>query len=412
VAAVLGLVSFAIVARGLTLDEFGALTLVVSYVGVMIRLCSFQSWQALINYAAGFAAQGEQSNIAATFRFGFYIDAAACVLAWVLAWSLAGVAAQVFAWRPQVEEAARLYAVVAAVSITGAPTAILRFYDRFDRLAWHQVLGAVVRLAMIAAVFVVEPTLQAFLYAWMASHVFSHLLLVGLSLRTLSDQGLMSRKMHQVPVTAVASSPMLRFLFASNVDGTLRIVRDLDVQVVALFVDEGAAGLLRIARQIAAFVGRLVDAFFHAIYPELAELAAADQWQRLRAFVGATSIRVGLFALMPLLGFVLIGETMLGWVFGDIYRAAYEVTVVLLLAMVVWGFAQPFAPAVLAVGRAWRLTAAHFVSACVYLSLIVSLVPVFAVAGAGWAMLGLYVVWGLVVFWTYQVFVPRDLAVA
>jgi O-antigen/teichoic acid export membrane protein len=401
------LVSFTLIARGLELADFGALALIVTYVGIAIRVCNFQSWQALINHASGHAAHDGLGHVGATFRLGFTIDLLACVIAAIFAYVLAPFAAELFNWRDELEAAAQLYALVAVVSITGTPTAVLRFYDRFNWLAWHQVLAALIKLVFTLIVFVSAPRFETFLWAWMGAHVASHVILTSLGLAAMAKAQLFSPDGRSIPMADVATRSMWRFLMASNVDGTLRVVRDFDVQLVAMFIDESAAGLLRIGRQLAAFVGRIVDAFFYAIYPSLTDLAANGEFKTLHNLVMSSSWRVGLFALVPLVLFAAVGEPLLALVFGEAYRDAFGVTLALLLGMAVWGFAQPFAPAVLSVGRAWSVTSAHFIAACVYLFLIVTLVPTMSVVGAGIAMLGLYIVWGLLVAITYRTYVPR-----
>ena len=241
----------------------------------------------------------------------------------------------------------------------------------------------------------------------MGAHLFTHLLLIGMSWRTYRAHRQSPMGSPTINVREVASFSMLRFLFVSNLDGTLRVARELDAQVVALFVDESAAGVLRVARRLAAFVGRLVDAFFTAIYPELANLAALGKWHELRRFVKSSSLQVGFVATLPLIGFVLLGEFLLTLVFGAEYSNAYTVTIILLAAMVIWGFAQPYAPAVLALGQPTRLLLVHTFATCVYMALLFALVPKLSIIGAGLALCALYLVWGLLVFYAYQKQVPR-----
>ena len=75
--------------------------------------------------------------------------------------------------------------------------------------------------------------------------------------------------------------------------------------------------------------------------------------------------------------------------------------------MVLWGFAQPIAPAILAIGRPGASLVAHSQAALVYLAMLILLVPEMGIIGAGWAMFSLYACWAGVMLFAYQKLVPR-----
>ena len=400
-AALIGFASFALAVRGLGAEQFGALVLVFTYVGAAIRFCGFQSWQALISFTAQHAENNNQDQVAATFGFGFFIDAIGCLLAAVLAWLLSPLFATLFSWSAEVERAVEVYTLVALVSLSGAPTAALRFYDRFDLIAGHEVASSMLKFFFVLVAFIWFPTFSGYLAAWMLGHVATHLLLVGLGRYTLRKAGATLRQREGARIKNAASWPLLRFLFISNLDGTLRVVREFDVQFVALFVDEAAAALVRVARQIGAYVGRLVDAYFVAIYPDLAKLAASKQWQALSRLVTTSSLQAGMLALVPLFGFWLLGQDLLILVFGNDFGNAFATTCVVILAMVIWGFVQPFSPAILALHKAETLLAIHAIAALAYLTGLIVLVPEIGAVGAGWALTLLYVTWGALAAFFY-----------
>ncbi len=399
--------SFILTARYLGAEGYGALALVIGFTTAILRLCEFQAWQALITQAAHYKTLNQNAKVASLFKLGALVDIVSCGVAFLIALGTVGLAAELFTWRVEVLEAAEIYLFVLLVSARGTPTAVLRFYDRFGSIAAHQILSAIIKLLCVLFVIANELSFKNLIFAWMFSHVAEYLIIQALAFKVfLSELG-------EVPIQAnagiraVSTSALFRFLVTSNLDSSLRMVRELDVQFIALFLDENAAGILRVARQLSAFAGRLLDAFYSAIYPDLAKLAAQKEWSDLRVFVARSAFSVGLLAFLGMGTFAAIGNWLLAFIFGAEFTDAYTITCILLLSMVVWGFVQPFAPALLAASSPGPVLFAHSIAAAFYLIMLLVLVPSQGILGAGWAMLSLYAVWGGLVLLAYQRIVPR-----
>jgi O-antigen/teichoic acid export membrane protein len=406
-AAAIGVVSFILTARYLGAEGYGALALVIGFTTAVLRLCEFQAWQALITQAAHYKTLNHNAKVASLFKLGVIVDFASCGVAFLIALGTVGIAAELFTWRVEVLEAAEIYLFVLLVSARGTPTAVLRFYDRFGRIAAHQIVSAIIKLLAVLFVIANELSFSHLIFAWMFSHIADYVILQTMAFRVFLTELGEAPSQAGTGIRAVATPALFRFLVTSNLDSSLRMVRELDVQFVVLFVDENAAGILRVARQLSAFAGRLLDAFYSAIYPDLAKLAAQKEWSNLRVFVARSAFSVGLLAFLGMGTFAVIGNWLLAVIFGGEFTAAYGITCILLLSMVVWGFVQPFAPALLATGSPGPVLFAHSIAAAFYLIMLIVLVPGQGILGAGWAMLSLYTIWGGLVLLAYQRIVPR-----
>ncbi len=401
IASLIGVVSFVVVTRALGPSQFGALVLVYTFGNAMTRLCGFQTWETIIRFSAREnAASEDDGRTSAVFRFGWLLDVLSCAVAAVLMVILTGLAAELFNWSDQVRGAVPWYAVAVAASITGAPTAALRYFNRFDLIAWQRISAALVRLVIMLLVVVIEPTFTGFLVGWIVSHVVGHVLLIVLGLSVQRGNGLTFSG--STPVREVVDREVWRFLGASKANNVIRVFRELDAQIVAAFVDEAAAGLLRVARQLAAIVVRFVDAFFEAIYPDLADLAAKGEIALFRKFIRNVSVQVGVVTLLPLVGFIFLGEWFLNLVFGTAYAPAYVTACVLFGGLVAWGFAQPLAPGLMALGAPGKLFVVNLVATCVYLVVLLVLTPDLSHVGAALAMASLHVSWGLTAVLMYR----------
>jgi O-antigen/teichoic acid export membrane protein len=107
------------------------------------------------------------------------------------------------------------------------------------------------------------------------------------------------------------------------------------------------------------------------------------------------SALLGVAGFLAWAGYLLIGERVLTAVLGESYLNAYGVSVWCLLAMVVWAFAQPLAPAMLAIGQYNATFRIHVMTTLGYIGLLYVMVNNFALIGAGIAFLAFYVSWAI-----------------
>lgn len=409
IASLIGVVSFVIVTRTLGPEQFGALVLVYTFGAAMTRLCGFQTWEMVIRFAAEEnAGSGDTARISAVFRFGWLLDVISAAVAATLTVLLARVAGWVFNWSVLVESSVYWYALAVLATVAGGPTAALRYFNRFDLVSWHRISAALVRLVIMVCVVWVAPTFEGFLAGWIVAHILGHLILVVFGVYVQRANSL--RFTESAPLKAVVNRDVWRFLGASKLNNVVRVVRELDAQIVAAVIDESAAGLLRVARQLAAIVVRFVDAFFEAIYPDLADLAAGNRNDLFRALVRRASLQVGLLTLLPLAGFIVAGAWFIDIAFGVAYSDAYLTTCVLLAGLVAWGFAQPLAPGLMSLGAPGKLFVVNLLATSVYLLLLLYLVPGWSHVGAGMAMAGLHVTWGLVAVYMYRTVLRQRIA--
>ena len=163
-----------------------------------------------------------------------------------------------------------------------------------------------------------------------------------------------------------------------------------------------AVGIVKVARQISAFVGRFMDSFFHAIYPELALLKAKRKRLNFAKLIKQASLLVGAVSLVILAVASLIGQPIITAIFGTSYDTVYELMLILLFGMSVWGFAQPIAPGLMALGEVGAMLMNHFVAAAIYLLALWTLVPEIGMVGAALSFVIFQALWALISWFTLR----------
>ena len=409
-AAFFGLLGIALTARALEPVEFGMLMMVVSFAGVVIRLCGLESWQALIKFGADRRAEDPAADISDLLRFGIFLDVFGCLLAAGVLFGLAQAFGAWLGWRPEVVEGTQAFAIAALLSLTSTPTAVLRMYNRFDLVAQHRVAAALAKLLVIGFTCYFDPTFNGLLLGWVLGQILHDvsLAVVGGTQLHRNGQRLFGANS---PFFARVDSAVWRFVLKSNLDSVVRAVRELDVQLVALLLNEVAAGMWRLGRQIALVVGILVNAVLEAIYPQIAQLTSAKRWDLLPRFIFQTGGAVAGVVVVVLLGFLLIGAPLITWVFGQAYQPVYALTAILIFSYVLVALIQAIWSTLLALGAQWHMVFNQLVATVIYAALLVSLTLKFGLIGAGWAVAGLYLVWGALSFRSFRQVVPTPSSV-
>lgn len=403
VASLLGLVTLAVITRGLTLEDFGRYALIMAYVGLIDRLTSFQTWQALIHYGAEIRRQADPGQLMSLFAVGWLLDLAGGAVGFLLA--LVG-ASLVPHWFGLGEDALRLTAIASTtllVNWTAAPTAFLRLYDRFHLQAIHQKVSAGLTLATVTALWMSgAATLTPYIAGVALCGLFSRLLLVGIGIREAGKQGVWRPERVDIPAVFARCPGLWRFVLTTNADGVVRVLRDMDIFIVNAMLGTSAVSLYRIARALTQAFGRFTGPFYQAIYPELADLAAEGRFDEFRRLARQSSLTVGAIVGAAWLAFVGLGPYVLPLVFSSGYADAHGVAVACLAGMVVWALAQPLSPAMMALGKVEISLVIHLATSVAYVLVLVAGVSLMGLVGAGVSLLFFHMSWSVTMWFAIR----------
>ena len=187
------------------------------------------------------------------------------------------------------------------------------------------------------------------------------------------------------------------FVWTTNIDGVVRAARELDVFIIGRVLNHEAVGFYNIAKHFSAAVLKLTDAYYQAVYPELAKLIAKSEIADYVKLMLRSSLLLGAATLAMWIVFLLAGRDLIVFFVGSGYSQSYQVTAWCLLAMVVWGFAQPMSPGMLAIGKTRTMFKIHLMATAFYLPVMYLLVQYFKVTGAGIALFLFFTLWATLV---------------
>jgi O-antigen/teichoic acid export membrane protein len=183
-------------------------------------------------------------------------------------------------------------------------------------------------------------------------------------------------------------------VFWTNIESSVKILREIDVFIIKLLLSLEAVGLYFAARKISDSVIVATSPIYYAIYPELARFAALNDYRAMRRLIWRSSMIVTAAAASVCVVFLLFGESFLALVVGDAYRSAYSVTALCLFGALVWAAVQALSPAIFSLGMVRSAFTIHIVTACVYIATLAPAIKIGGLAGAGAAYSFLFILWG------------------
>ena len=385
----LSLAYLSLAAHGLGVEQFGVLVLVQTYVQVIIGVTTFHSWQAVIRYGAISLKNDDTPAFQKLISFTTMLDVAGVCIGATLAWFVAPLIGPYVGWNEDVVGYAQPYSLMILVTIVATPTGLLRLYDRFDILAWQVTITPALRLIGVAIAVLMSAPLWAYLLAWFIAGIVGGLSLVILGWREgLKHERL--RNMHW-SLTGVTKTHehIWGFCFASNFHSSLQMVTGhMSTFVIGLVATPTAAGLFKVAREMATALTKPAELLTQSIYPEFARLGSQGEWGAFGGLIRRAALLAGGAGFGILVIMAAIGQPFLGLFFGEDFTPAYTTLVLLVAAASITIAGFGFDPALYAMGRPGiPLRVNAFVVLLVYLPLLALLTRALGPTGAGLAML-------------------------
>jgi len=164
--------------------------------------------------------------------------------------------------------------------------------------------------------------------------------------------------------------------------------RHMSTILVGLVATPAAAGLFKIAREVATALTKPAELLTQSIYPEFARLGSRNEWSAFGGLIRRAAVLTGGAGLTILIVIALFGKPFLALFFGDDFVPAYSTLVLLVAAASITIAGFGFDPALYAMGRPGiPLRVNACVVLIVYLPLLVTLTQSMGPIGAGIAML-------------------------
>jgi O-antigen/teichoic acid export membrane protein len=333
-AALMQLVTFALAARGLGIQEFGYFSMLVAQVMLITGIADFESNQAVVRFGVDHLATGNARGFQALIKAGTLLDLGAGAVATLVAILVPPLLGPAIGWSERIIWDAQLIAPLAFATATATPKGMLRLFNRFDLLTIQAVVTPAARLAGFTVAWMTGAGLAVYLLLWLIAGWLGAAAAYWLSWREARRRDLLRGITSSMRKLASENAGVWRFTFYTNLHSSVSLIPSQGATyIVGALMGPEAAGLFKIARELGAGMARPIQLVNHALFPDIARLVRGKEWRRLMR----TAVRAGLIAggtgfAITLIA-LLIGRQLIGLLFGLEFQAAAPLLVVISLAM-------------------------------------------------------------------------------
>jgi len=394
VSSIFGLASMAITARALGVKKFGILVLIVTYVGIVDKLVNFQSWQAIIKYGADLLEENKKEKFKLIIKFGFLLDCTTALLGAMIAASIAWFVGQWMVWNNETVIMTALYSVTIIFNISGTPTAILRLFDKFNKIACRGIIASGIKLFGVLIAFSFEAKIWIFLLVWGVVDILGKMILLYFGYQELVQKEFHNFIQADLKNITKRFKGIWGFVITTNLNSSIRMAtRELDVMLIASMLGPTSVGLYKIAKQFSLVIQRTIEPMYQSIFPELAKLISKGAIKDFIRFSVRSSVLAFVFAIGIWLVFYFFGDIVIIMTVGSDYLNAINVMLWYMFAIVLAASAFPLQPAMLSIGLPHITFWVHIISTMVYFSALFFLVKKIGLVGAGISYFIYYFVW-------------------
>lgn len=381
--AVLSLAYIGIATRVLTVADFGRFALIAGASQALATLVGFQTWQIVVQYGVDPIRTGDTPRLARLIRACAILDIVSALLGAVLGAAILLLWAKDFGITPDLMRDTLIFLVVQLVTIRSTPTGILRLRDKFSLAALADSTTPMMRFVGAGAALLFLPTVQGFLFAWAAAELATAAAYWIILART-GDLRLLWNARVDRHILLAENPGLIRFALSTGANSSLGLSsKQVPLLLVGGFIGPAAAGVFRLAFQIAQSLAKLSQLLTRAAFPEIVR-AVRDKGMTgvprmlSRMFLASTA------AALAILGVVaLIGQPLLILIGGNAYSNAYPILLWLAAAGCLDLSSVSFEPVLMAMHRAGTAFAARAVSVILLLVSMFALMPAHGAIGAG-----------------------------
>jgi O-antigen/teichoic acid export membrane protein len=382
-AAILTLASTAVMATVLSVQDFGMVVLMHTYVVVVRGLFQFKPFEPIVRFGVPFMEDGNQQSLSSLLCLTRIIDVTTSILATLSAILLVSVVSVYLEWDAALAEVAVLYSLVLLLTGTGTAKGVLRLHDRFDALSVQLVVAPVVRFTGVVTAAYFNSDREVFMLVWALALVSGNVYLMirgHLELRRHKTNAIWSGQ----SLKSIFSVPGDFWHFSFVVYGQTQldlINKNTNTLLVGFLLGPGAAGLFRVAKDFANILSTPAVLMRQVLFPELTRAWHTGQGD-LKGKAYRISISAGLGGLLLVALSLPLGPYLLELI-GDDYSVAALLLTLLLTSASLDLAAAPVRSAAYAVGKAGSVLKIHLLCMVLYLALFVLLAEPMGLTGPG-----------------------------
>lgn len=379
----------------LGVKQFGQLALVAALVGTVNQVIDSRVWETAIRFVIHYREQQDHARATAVIKLCYLIDALTGVVAFLIIFLTADLAAHLFIKDVSAGALIKTYAVVVLITIPeGTPSALLRISNSFNKLAYQNVGLGVVRFVGVLIVALFGWGIYGVIFVTLFSSALGVSLLLVISRTEGRKLGL--TKWSQAPLNLLRGQyrRILRFTFYSNMVGTTRLITSrADLLILGGLATPSEVGVYKLARMLSDRLSFLFSPIHNALYPELSKLVGQKDFKRIASLQTKLSGTIAA-VVIPTCLLLTVGALLIPLAFGKEFTGAVVLTQIMVWS-IIWTPLIWLPGLLLSLERSGLLAGWNGLDAGSYIVLLLVLVPRFGALGAAIATLIRFILWVL-----------------
>jgi O-antigen/teichoic acid export membrane protein len=292
----------------------------------------------VIKYVSHYQEVGDQPRAAAVFKAAALAEMFASMLAFLLIWLLAPLAATYLAKAPDLAPLFALYGlIVLANLIAESSTGVLQVFDRYRRIASFNLVQSLFTLVLIFWAYLAQGGMVQIVLAYLLGKAIGALALTIAALLEAQDHW--GRDWWKAPLSLLRpqARELTRFAFSTNISASLNLVnKDSELLWVSLFRNPVEAGYYKTALSIVNLVQLPVSPLPQTTYPEISREITRRNWNNVRQILRQGSLLAGGFTLAATIFLVVFGRQLILLLYKDPgFLPAYPAMIILLVGFLV-----------------------------------------------------------------------------
>jgi O-antigen/teichoic acid export membrane protein len=386
VGGILSLVYIAILTRTLGLKAFGHFSLIFGTSQALIALAGFETWRIVVRYGAEHVHKEDWAAFGRLSLFAGVLDVAGAVAGTVLAYIVFVQYSHLLHLNHTLIQTAFWFNVAAVWALVSAPTGIVRALDRFDVAAYVEAVVPAGRLVAAVAIWLTGPSLVRFLVAWAVIDLIEAAL-YWIMARRLCPQAIRFRYLGGWRQALRENPRINRFFWVTYAGATLdALLKQGPLLAVGYFTGTKAAGLFRLARQLAQSLGKLAGMLTRAVYAEISRARVASEADEFRRLANRTTLFAGAGGVVVVILALLFGSALMDLLGGDAFRGGGTLLVPLAIAASFDLAAVAFEPVLHATGHPHYSLTARVLAVIAAVIAMLAWVHVYGAYGIAWAV--------------------------
>jgi len=394
----LGFLQGILVARTLGVEQYGILTLIVTYIGVVNQFVDSRVWETVIKFVVKFREDGDFVKSTATVKLCYSVDVVTGTLAFVLLVVTANLAANLFIKDTSLTNLIQLYALWVLIAIpVDTSMALLRVADRFDWLAYSDAGVALIRLVGVIVVILLGWGIKGLIIVYLLAKVVQSFVLIVLSYKIAPSLNLLPWNKASLASLHGEYKRIGYFLVGTNGNAFLKLLRDSDILLISYWLTPTQVGYYRLARSISGLMQFPIGPLYATSYPEFTRLWYQQKFHTLWRLIRKLTLSSTAVAVSALITIWLGGGILIRFTVGEEFLPALPVLKWLSIGIAIAVATNFGHPLLIAIGRVSNSVLALALGIICQLTLLVVLLPSMGVTAAGVSFVVFYLVWGVVV---------------